>query len=79
MANRTLALRIKALRMGAKPKLTQEGLGRMMKPPKSRGMVGHWECGRADPNSEDLRMLAKVFETSTDYLLGLSNERSNAA
>ena len=32
-----------------------------------------WETGRAEPNIETLINIAKLFEVSVDYLLGLED------
>lgn len=33
--------------------------------------ISNWECGTNEPTFEVLKKLAKYFEVSTDYLLGL--------
>lgn len=33
--------------------------------------ISNWECGMNEPNFEMLKQLAKFFEVSTDFLLGL--------
>lgn len=39
----------------------------------SRTAVGKWETENAYPDVEKLIMLAKIYDCSIDYLLGLSN------
>lgn len=39
----------------------------------SQSTVGMYERGYRDPDTETLQKLAKFFDVSTDYLLGLSN------
>ena len=36
--------------------------------------VGNWEQGRAEPSTDDLIKLAKLFNVSVDYLLGLEDD-----
>ena len=36
--------------------------------------VGRWETASSDITSDNLIKLAKFFDTSTDYLLGLSDD-----
>lgn len=42
-----------------------------------RQIVSYYETGTRMPNIEDLAILAKHFDTSVDYLLGLSDVKSN--
>lgn len=42
---------------------------------KSEGAVRAWETGRAKPDVDTLIKLAKYFEVSTDFLLGLSDSK----
>ena len=37
--------------------------------------VGHWEKGSNDPNNDLLIKIASLFCVTTDYLLGVENER----
>mgnify|MGYP001432774357 FL=1 len=39
---------------------------------------GYYEQNRNQPSLETLVKLAKIFNVTTDYLLGLSNERENS-
>lgn len=36
----------------------------------SQSKIAMWETGNRDPNSEDIIYLADLFQVSTDYLLG---------
>lgn len=38
--------------------------------------VRRWRSGETLPSAENLMLLAEIFHTSTDYLLGLSEERN---
>ena len=40
----------------------------------SKQKLSNWKTGYTEPNLSDLAMLAKYFEVSTDYLLGLEDE-----
>lgn len=35
--------------------------------------LSNWKTGKTEPNLDDLVMLAKYFEVSIDYLLGVEN------
>lgn len=41
--------------------------------------VSAWENGSFEPNSNSLKKLSQLFSCSTDYLLGLTDERTVAA
>ena len=36
--------------------------------------LSNWKLAHIEPNLDDLAMLAKYFNVSTDYLLGLESE-----
>lgn len=40
--------------------------------------VSAWENGSFEPNSNSLKKLSQLFSCSTDYLLGLTDERTVA-
>ena len=40
----------------------------------SKQKLSNWKTGYSEPNFDDIIMLAKYFDVSTDYLLGLSDE-----
>lgn len=65
--------RLKNLRQ--KRNLTQSDLGAIFKDnPKAQSTIGTWENGNREPSQNDLITIAKYFNTSTDYLLGLTDE-----
>ena len=49
-----------------------------------RYIISNWEQGRSSPSADDIITLAKIFDCTTDYLLGIdddygySNAKSNA-
>lgn len=43
----------------------------------SKSMISRWENGKSEPSMEYARILSSFFDVSLDYLLGLSNKRSN--
>ncbi len=51
--------------------LSQRGLAKILK--ISSTSIHRWEKGTRLPNIEELVMLAKFFDVSADYLLGLSD------
>ena len=62
--------RIKELR--EEKELTQKALAEQLNTTNSA--VCDWEKGRTQPDLEMLAKLAWLFEVSTDYLVGLSDE-----
>jgi len=61
--------RIKELRI--ENGITQKELANKLQTTNSS--VCDWERGRSQPDLQTLTELAKLFEVSTDYLLGLSD------
>ena len=41
-----------------------------------KSSICQWESGHCRPNYETLAELAQIFHTTTDYLIGLTNERN---
>lgn len=41
----------------------------------NKGMLSKWENNKDSPSLENIRILAKYFEVSTDYLLGIAEYR----
>ena len=61
--------RLKSLR--CEKQLSQKQLADELKTTNSS--ICDWETGRAEPNIETLINIAKLFEVSVDYLLGLED------
>ena len=40
--------------------------------------VSYIECGKYEPSVDDIVVLCKFFKVSSDYLLGLSEQKNNA-
>jgi transcriptional regulator with XRE-family HTH domain len=51
--------------------ITQKELSKKINASQSK--VAMWETGKRDPNSDDIILLANMFNISADYLLGISN------
>lgn len=51
-------------------KITQKDLANILG--VSRGTIGMYEIGQRDPDTETLKKLAKFFNVSIDYLIGLT-------
>lgn len=68
----TLADKIKQLR--EQSGITQSELARRLK--LTRSSVNSWEMGLVVPSTAMIVELAKLFDVSTDYLLGLDNTAS---
>lgn len=66
-----LAERIKELRQ--EKKMSQRDLAKTLD--VSQQSVTKWERGLFEPNSSTLKQMAQLFNCSSDYLLGLSNDR----
>lgn len=54
-------------------KLTQDELGKLLN--VSGKTIGTWERDSRQPNIEAINKLASIFDVTTDYLLGNSNEK----
>ncbi|MGI6005080.1 MAG: helix-turn-helix domain-containing protein [Christensenellales bacterium] len=63
--------RLKELR--SNEKMSQASLGEILG--VTQQSIAAWETEKSEPGNESLVVLAKLFDVSTDYLLGLSNER----
>lgn len=69
-----LGLRIKNLRKSTG--LTQQGLANKLNISDS-STISQWERGVNSPYGRDLVKLSKVFNVSTDYILGIRQEKKN--
>lgn len=54
--------------------MTQQDLAKLLGVSKS--VISYYESGDRNPSYETFVQIAHIFQTSTDYLLGLSPERS---
>jgi transcriptional regulator with XRE-family HTH domain len=68
------AERIKELRMSKN--MTMEELGNQLK--KTKSTISTWEKGTRSPKMGELETIAKFFNVSIDYLLGLSDTNTQA-
>ncbi|MGE5582232.1 MAG: helix-turn-helix domain-containing protein [Bacillota bacterium] len=66
-----LGKRLKELR--EERKMSQKQLGAMVN--LSQQAIGHYEVDRVEPNIKTLELFARIFNTTSDYLLGLSDSR----
>lgn len=41
----------------------------------SAGTISNYECGRYEPDLETVRQLSKLFNVTSDYLLGLTDTK----
>lgn len=64
--------RLKELRV--KRNMTQEELGLIFNPSLSQSTCGTYENGKRQPTLENLVVISKYFNVSTDYLLGITDE-----
>jgi transcriptional regulator with XRE-family HTH domain len=67
--NKLFCQRLKELRLDKK--LRQADLAKVLS--IAPNTISSWERANSAPNIEDLAFLAKFFEVSTDYLLGLED------
>ncbi len=72
--NRSLGDRIRFLRK--EKGLTQQELAKCIH--MSDGNLSKYELDKLEPNIDSIKLLASFFNVSTDYLLGLSTDRTDA-
>ncbi len=68
-----LGLRIRELRMESD--LLQKDIA--IKLGLSTSGYGYYETGRRSPDNEMIKKLSELFEVSSDYLLGISEDKNN--
>lgn len=68
MKNNVLGIKLRELRL--EQGISQRRLGEMLG--FSNQAVSTWECGMREPDCDSLIELAKFFNVSVDFLLGLS-------
>ncbi|MCL2862475.1 MAG: helix-turn-helix domain-containing protein [Firmicutes bacterium] len=44
----------------------------------TQSIIAQWEKNKIEPNSTSLRLLASVFDVTTDYILGITNDYAPA-
>ncbi len=69
MKNNIFGARLKELRLDSK--ISQRKLGEILG--FSNQTVSFWEIGRCEPDYDSLIKIAKYFNVSADFLLGLSD------
>jgi SOS-response transcriptional repressor LexA len=67
-----LAQRIRAARSAITPAISQRDVAKHMN--LSPSAVNLWESGKTEPSATDLAELAKWFNVSTDWLLGVDSK-----
>ena len=72
LSNKTIGERLKECRKAKKE--NQEDLAKLLN--VQRQIISYYETGARTPNIEDLAILAKHFDTTVDYLIGLSDVKS---
>ena len=65
-----LKTRLKELRL--ERNMTQEDIAKKLN--MSKMAVSHWEKGNSEPSIEQLKILAKLFDVTIDYLVGYSDQ-----
>ena len=61
--------RLKELRI--EKKSSQAEIGKLLN--MSKMAVSHWDKGNSEPSIEQLKILARYFDVSVDYLIGFSD------
>jgi len=65
----TFQIRLKELRLEKGD--SQEDIAKLLN--MSKMAVSHWESGHSEPSIEQLKILARYFDVSVDYLVGFSD------
>ncbi|WP_424411558.1 ankyrin repeat domain-containing protein [Pasteurella sp. PK-2025] len=73
MITETIGRNIKELR--EKHKMSQQELADKLN--TARPVISNWENGKSEPSSSQLLKLAKVFDTTTDHILGNVTNKKN--
>lgn len=69
----TFSNRLRGLRK--EKQLTGEELGKVFNVTKTA--ISYWENGKTFPDELNIKQLAEYFNTSTDYILGVSDTRNH--
>ena len=51
--------------------VSQEEIAKLLN--MSKMAISHWERGNSEPSIEQLKILARYFDVSVDYLVGFSD------
>lgn len=51
--------------------VSQEDIAKLLN--MSKMAISHWERGNSEPSIEQLKILARYFDVSVDYLVGYSD------
>lgn len=62
-------IRLRELRL--EKGVSQEVIAKLLN--MSKMAVSHWERGNSEPSIEQLKILARYFDVSVDYLVGFSD------
>ena len=65
-----LKQRLKELR--TERNMTQSDVAKLLN--MSKMAISHWEKGNSEPSIEQLKILAKYFDVSIDYLVGYTDQ-----
>lgn len=52
--------------------MSQVEIGKLLN--VSKMAISHWEKGNSEPSIEQLKVLAKFFDVSVDYLVGYTDD-----
>ncbi len=71
-----LGQRLRAARLAIYPEITQRSVAKQLE--VSPSSVNLWEAGKTEPSAEALVTLAKMYNVTTDWLLGMADDRNKA-
>lgn len=71
--SQVLAARLKAARAAMHPVVTQKDIAKKFK--VTPGSVSLWESGSTEPNTDVLAELARTYNVSVDWLIGLEDRQ----
>ena len=68
-----LGQRLRAARLAIYPEITQRSVAKTLE--VSPSSVNLWEAGKTEPSADALVTLAKMYNVSTDWLLGVADDK----